>query len=372
MNANSNSNSNVDVRPGELRFHWGSALDDGQKKSAERYDFRVLDLEGAIDFAREADKLGVESLLMAQSYDLPDPLPLLGALVRETENVKFILAYRPGLLSPTLFVQIVNTLSWMSGGRIALNLISGISPVEQGYYGDFVAHDGRHERSREFLHVLHELWRDDQPVNFEGEHYRIAQGQLGLPHYGGGRPKIYVSGASQIAQDTSLEYGDCWFRYADTPEKIAQEVGPLLARGGRVGLRMQVLARPTREEALADLAEVMGGADEAHREWVAQFVAAADSEAVKNSFRLADEAGHGWMSPVLWSGAVAYRGGPALCIVGDYEEVADYLMRYKAAGVSEFIFSGWPARDEMQHFFTRVLPLVRERERAAAAADAPC
>jgi alkanesulfonate monooxygenase len=38
-------------------------------------------------------------------------------------------------------------------------------------------------------------------------------------------------------------------------------------------------------------------------------------------------------------------------------------MEYKAAGVSEFIFSGWPARDEMRMFYTRVLPLVRELER---------
>jgi alkanesulfonate monooxygenase len=353
----------LEAKPGELRFHWGSALDDGQKKSAQRYAYDVLDLEGAIDFAQEADRLGVESLLMAQSYDLPDPLPLLGALVRETERVKFILAYRPGLLSPTLFVQIVNTLSWMSEGRIALNLIAGISPVEQGYYGDFLAHDDRYRRANEFLEIVHRFWGGKTPVAFEGEHYRIDQGQLGLGHFGGGRPEIYVSGASQIAQDTAVEYGDCWFRYGDTPEQIAKAAAPILARGGRIGLRMQVLARETREEALADLGEVLEGASEAHKQWVAEFVAAADSQAVKNSFRLADEAGHGWMSPVLWSGAVAYRGGPALCLVGSHAEVAAYLLEYKEAGVSEFIFSGWPARDEMTQFFTRVLPLVRELER---------
>ena len=32
--------------------------------------------------------------------------------------------------------------------------------------------------------------------------------------------------------------------------------------------------------------------------------------------------------------------GPALCIVGSYEEVAQYIYRYKAAGVSEFISRG--------------------------------
>lgn len=352
--------------PTALRFHWGSALDSGEKKSTQQYRSNVLDLEGAIDFAREADRLGVESLLMAQSYSLPDPLPLIGAMVRETRDVRFILAYRPGLLSPTLFTQIVNTVSWMSKGRIALNLVAGISPVEQAYYGDFLAHDDRYDRAEEFLDILNRLWRGDAPLTYEGAHYRLKDAQLGLGLHEDTRPEIYVSGASAPARRMALTYGDCWFRYGDTPEEIAGVTGPFLEKGCQVGLRMQVLARETREEALAELAEVMRDTDENHREFVARFVAAADSHAVKNSFRLAEESKNGWLSPMIWSGAVAYRGGPALCLVGSYAEVAAYLLEYKAAGVGQFIFSGWPARDEMRHFYTRVVPLVRELETARA------
>ncbi|MFG2757217.1 LLM class flavin-dependent oxidoreductase [Streptomyces wuyuanensis] len=354
----------------ELRFHWGSSLDSGQKKSTEKYRSELLDLDGAIEFAKDADALGVESLLMAQSYALPDPLPVIGALLRETQRVKFILAYRPGLLSPTLFTQIVNTVSWMSEGRIALNIVAGVSPAEQAYYGDFLAHDERYARADEFLEILHALWDGRGPLTYSGEHYRLVDARLDLGFKGGGRPEIYVSGASAVAQRTAVRHGDCWFRYADTPEEIGKAVEPVVAEGREVGLRMQVLARETREEALAELAEVMRGADDTQREWVRAFVAAGDSEAVKNSMRLAEEAGHGWLSPVLWSGAVAYRGGPALCLVGSYDEVAAYLMEYKAAGVGQFILSGWPARDEMRHFFTRVLPLVREHERAGMVAGA--
>jgi alkanesulfonate monooxygenase len=349
----------------ELRFHWGSSLDSGQKKSTAKYRSDLLDLDGAVEFAQEADALGVESLLMAQSFSLPDPLPIIGALVRETERVKFILAYRPGLLSPTLFAQIVNTVSWMSNRRIALNVVAGTSPVEQGYYGDFLAHDDRYAREDEFLDILHGLWNGGQPLTYTGEHYRLVDAQLGLGHKGGGRPEIYISGSSAVAQRTAVRHGDCWFRYGDTPEAIAEVAAPVVAQGRDVGLRMQVLARESREEALAELAEVMRDTDESHRDWVKAFVEAGDSEAVKNSMRLAEEAGHGWLSPVLYSGAVAYRGGPALCLVGSYEEVAAYLMEYKAAGVGQFIFSGWPARDEMRTFFTRVLPLVRAHEDAA-------
>ncbi|MNZ35446.1 Methanesulfonate monooxygenase [compost metagenome] len=49
-------------------------------------------------------------------------------------------------------------------------------------------------------------------------------------------------------------------------------------------------------------------------------------------------------------------------MVGSYQEVAEYLFEYKKVGVSEFIFSGWPTRDEMRRFCTYVLPYLRELE----------
>lgn len=348
--------------PDRLRFHWCSPLDSGQQRATDAYPVGGLDFDGIVDFAREADRIGVDSLLMGISYHMPDPLPMIGALVRETRDVRFILAYRPGLLSPTLFTQVVNTVSWMSDGRIALNLVAGISPVEQAYYGDFLAHDERYARSDEFLHVLHRLWAQDGPVTFHGGHYRIEDAQLGLTYKGGGRPRIYISGGSPVSQRTALTHGDCWLRYGDTPEGIAAAAAPVLEGGGSVGIRMHVMARETRQEALEALAETMRDPDEDHREFIARFVASSDSEAVRASFRLAEGAQDGWLSPLLYSGAVAYRGGPALCLVGSYDEVAEYLVQYRDAGVSEFIFSGWPTRDEMTRFYTHVVPRVRERE----------
>lgn len=344
-------------------MHWNSPLS-GQRKASGKYKTGRLDFDEIVEFAREADSLGVDSLLMGIGSHMPDPLPMLGALVRETQRVKFLLAYRPGLLSPTLFAQVVNTVSWMSDGRISLNLVAGTSPAEQAYYGDFLAHDERYERSNEFLEILHRFWAGESPLSFDGKHHHIKDAQLGLGYKDGKRPEIYISGASEVAQQTAVDHGDCWLRYGDTPEGMAAAAKPVLTQGGRVGTRMHVLARESREEALADLAEMMGEPDEKHRKMIAAAVAASDSVAVKTSFQLAGAAEADWISPMLYSGAVAYRGGPALCVVGSYQEVAAYLYEYKEAGISEFIFSGWPTQDEMRIFFTRVLPLLREHERA--------
>jgi len=345
-----------------LRIHWCLPRGHGNTKASEKDLANELDLDGVIAFAQEAEALGIDSLLMGIGFHLPDPLPLLGALARETRKVNFLLAYRPGLVPPTLFAQVVNTISWMANKRIALNIVAGISPDEQAYYGDFLAHDARYRRSDEFMHLLHRFWSEDEPITSDGEFYQVKNAQLGLPFKDHERPRIYISGASEIAQRASIAWGDCWLRYGDTPEGIT--ASSKLVRDGRreIGLRMHVLARATRAEALAEIDAMMENPDEKHREKVSEFVARCDSVSVKESFRLAASARDNWLSPMIWSGAVAYRGGPALCIVGSYQEVAEYLMQYKRAGVSEFIFSGWPTWAEMHIFCKEVLPLLRQRE----------
>lgn len=345
-----------------LRLHWCSPPDTGQAKPTDPYNMGKLDMGEVREFVQEAEELGVDTLLFGISKRLPDPLPVLGALSQVTDRVKFMLAYRPGLMTPTLFAQVVNTLSWMTDGRISLNIVSGISPAEQAGYGDFLSHDERYARCNEFLQVLRGFWEGESPLSYDGQHYTLKDAELGLAYKGGGRPEIYIGGASAVAQQTALALGDCWLRYGDTPEGLAKASRPLVEGGCRVGTRMHVLARPTREEAVAELADLVATPNAEHKEWVRQALNTTDSEAVTSSYKLANSAVDEWLSPYIWTGAVAYRGGPALCIVGSYEEVAQYIYRYKAAGVSEFIFSGWPTRDEMRNFFTHVAPLIRRLE----------
>ncbi|MBK3581411.1 LLM class flavin-dependent oxidoreductase [Streptomyces sp. MBT65] len=345
-----------------LRLHWCSPPDTGQAKPTDPYKTGTLDMGEVRDFVQEAEELGVDTLLFGMSKRLPDPIPVIGALSQITDRVRFMLAYRPGLMAPTLFAQVVNTLSWMTQGRISLNIVSGISPAEQAGYGDFLSHDERYARCNEFLQILHGLWEGESPLSHDGEHYTLKDAELGLAHHGGGRPQIYIGGASAVAQQTALAQGDCWLRYGDTPQALAEAARPLVEAGCRVGTRMHVLARPTREEALAELAHLVAEPDEDHKKWVRHALATTDSEAVTSSYQLASTATDGWLSPYIWTGAVAYRGGPALCIVGSYQEVAHYIHQYKTAGITEFIFSGWPTRNEMHTFYTHVAPLIRQLE----------
>ena len=57
---------------------------------------------------------------------------------------------------------------------------------------------------------------------------------------------------------------------------------------------------------------------------------------------------------------------PAIALVGSADEIAKSLLEYKAIGVTQFLFRGWPDVEEMAFFLNEVAPLVRAREAAAS------
>ncbi|MEW1603047.1 LLM class flavin-dependent oxidoreductase [Streptomyces sp. NPDC093808] len=48
---------------------------------------------------------------------------------------------------------------------------------EQRSYDDGLDHDERYNRTGEFLHLLHTVWRGE-PYGFESDHYRVSGGCL--------------------------------------------------------------------------------------------------------------------------------------------------------------------------------------------------
>jgi alkanesulfonate monooxygenase len=318
------------------------------------------DMEGWGHFARHAEQAGIESVLISFSRYEPDPFLVACALGGATEKLKFIVAYRSGLMQPATFVQQVNTLSGLIGGRVALNVVAGSSSKEQRGYGDFLAHDERYARAEEFLAVCHSFWRDEGEVNFDGRHYRVEQGKLHTPFLAPNRtaPEIYVSGHSEQAQALALSQGSCWLRVIDTPEKLEPVVSSIRAQGIGVCLRLGLMCRPTREEAVSAVESLL---PEDKRESTTRLKD--DSQMYKEGAAVAGDAR--WLSRCIWAGFVPYYGPVWTTLLGTPRELADAFLAYKRIGVTEFIISGWPEVDEVDIFGREVLPLVREAERRA-------
>ncbi len=318
------------------------------------------DMDGWVKFARCAEQAGIESVLLSFSRHEPDTVLIACAVGLATTKLKFIIAYRSGLMQPTTFVQQINTLSGVIGGRVALNIVAGSSTVEQRGYGDFLEHDDRYARAEEFLAICNSFWRNNGDVNFDGKYFRLEQGKLFTPFLAPDRtaPEIYVSGHSEQAQHLALNRGSCWLRLIDTPEKLAPLVSGFRERGVEVCLRLCAICRPTREEAI-EAAEALLPSEEIGRE-ERSILTESDSQTLKQALALADNVG--WLNRNLTAGLVPYYGSSAMTLLGSPEELAKIFLEYKRIGVTQFIIAGWPKLDEMLIFGREVLPLVRDLE----------
>src|SRR5690242_10852603 len=252
-----------------LRFHWmlpkgGEVSFDGRQTALDAARYRIEsmstsspapkpDLVGWTHFAQHAEAAGIEQVLISFSRYEPDPFVVACALGQAAKRLKFIIAYRSGLMQPTTFVQQMNTASALVQGRVAFNIVAGSSSEEQHGYGDFLSHDERYARAEEFLAVCNAFWRGAGEVDFDGKYYRVEQGKIATPFVAPSqtRPEIYVSGHSPRSEQLAYSQGTCWLRVAEAPEKLAPIVARARERGVGVCLRLGLLCRPARAEAIA-------------------------------------------------------------------------------------------------------------------------
>ena len=321
------------------------------------------DMEGWTRFVRCAEEAGIEGVLLSFSRYEPDTILIACALGQVTSKLKYIVAYRMGLMQPATFVQQINTLSGCIDGRVSLNVVAGSSMVEQRGYGDFLDHDERYARAEEFLSVCRALWAPgnvDGDVNFTGKYCRVEKAKIYTPFQAPDRtaPEIYVSGHSEQALHLARSQGSCYLRLIDTPEKLSPTVSHFRANGIEVCLRLCVVCRPTHEEALA-AAEALLPSEEIGRE-ERGILSRSDSQTLKDALAAADNVG--WLNRNLWAGLVPYYGSSAMTLVGSPQDLADAFLEYKRIGVTQFIISGWPKLDEMMIFGREVIPLVRAAE----------
>jgi alkanesulfonate monooxygenase len=354
-----------------LRFHWSmsSAGEKWRGAKARAAQSGIPDLSAHLEFCRSAEDCQIESLLTAVGFHRPDPIALAAALGVLTTRIKFMVACRSGLVSPTAYVQQVNTVSVLTQGRICLNIVGGHTPEEQRYYGDFLTHDDRYDRTDEFLTICRSFWSGSTEVNFQGKYFHIEKGKLNTPFLYGRGPEIYVGGASPKAIELAVKHASCFWTLPAGPDDLLPRIAEVLRAGVDVGLLVSLIARPTRAEAVTAayaMVEALGTQPKnVHKE----FSKRSDSVAFGSTLAMA-EGKQDWLTNCLWSGAVPYLGAPSIALVGSFEEIAGALWDYRQAGITQFLFMGWPDIEEMLLFSRGVAPLIRALESRSAAQEA--
>lgn len=138
---------------------------------------RAADIGYLTQIARACDRLGFDGVLTPTGSQCEDAWLVSAALAMETARLKYIVAFRPGFVLPTLAAQMAATLQRISDGRVLLNIVSGGDPIEQRGYGDFLDHGQRYARTDEFLEVLRRCWSG--PFDHEGALYHVEGAACG-------------------------------------------------------------------------------------------------------------------------------------------------------------------------------------------------
>ncbi|WP_405584723.1 LLM class flavin-dependent oxidoreductase [Streptomyces sp. NBC_01190] len=315
--------------------------------------------------ARAAEELGFVGALTPTGAWCEDAWLTTAMLAQTTERLKFLVAFRPGSVSPTLGAQMAATFQRHSGGRLLLNVVTGGESHEQRAYGDFLDKDARYARTGEFLHIVRELWAG-KTVDLDGEHLRVEGAKLGrLPDP---VPEVYFGGSSPAAGDVAARYCDVYLTWGEPPAAVAEKIAwirGLAAKEGRTvrfGIRLHVIPRDTAEQAWAEAQRLLDGFDPAAIAAIQAGLARSESEGQRRMLALhGGTTGDLEISPNLWAGIGLVRGGAGTALVGSHTEVADRIAEYHALGIDEFILSGHPHVEEAYWFGEGVLPLLKAR-----------
>jgi alkanesulfonate monooxygenase len=328
---------------------------DGEADDAFSY------IDHALLVARASESAGFQGGLLPSFPSTEDPWAYASSLIPETSDYRFMVAYQPGFLHPLQVARQTATFQRLSGNRLVFNVVSGGGGPAQLWWGDRIDHDGRYARTKEFLDILKGVW-DGDAFDYDGQYFTTRGAQLPPQLVGGEFPEVYFSGAADAAIDAAGKHSDYYLSWLEPRQQLAEKLDKVREHATSIGtdprfaLRIEVIARPTAEEAWRVVEHAwrhpLGGISPAGGDSVG---AARQAGVVPRSGDWRDHE----IEPGVWAGFSTLRAGPALGLVGSYEQVAENLSSLVDLGVDSFILAATPHLEEAYRIGEEVLPLVR-------------
>jgi alkanesulfonate monooxygenase len=234
---------------------------------------------------------------------------------------------------------------------VLVNIITGKD--NHWEYGDFEADDGaRYERTREFMRLVRLLWTRER-VDYEGRFYRVKDSTcLPRPVQPGGLP-LYFGGASPAAERVAAAEADVQLLWGESLAMCAERIERLTRLSAAAdreqplefGLRVTVVVRETSDAAWrAAEAKLAGWEGQLDRRIEANYTGRGST----GQQRLREMMTQGEVvDSCLWTRPARVGTGAATTwLVGSYDEVAAALRAYVALGMTHFILSDTPYREE--------------------------
>lgn len=320
-----------------------------------------VDREFIARFARVHEEGGFDRVLVGYGSTGADGFAVTAHAASVTTRLGYLIAHRPGFVAPTLAARKAATLDHVTGGRIALHIITGGNDAEQQRDGDFLDHDARYRRTDEYLEVLRRTWASERPFDFAGEFYRVRGAFSEVKPLQRPAIPIYFGGASGPALTVGAKHCDVYALWGEPVAAIRQSIAEVRAaappgREPRFSVSVRPILGATEEQAWARARGML--------ERIVELSAGAKTPARQNvgSLRLLDLATRGEVHDKrLWTAIAAATGasGSTTALVGTAEQVAESLLDYYDAGATTILIRGFDPLQDAIDFGHDLIPLVR-------------
>jgi FMNH2-dependent dimethyl sulfone monooxygenase len=317
--------------------------------------------ENNLAVARLADEAGLDFLLPIARWrgyggasdfegSSLETITWAAGMLARTERCTVFGTIHAPMFHPIVAAKQMATVDLFSGGRFGVNVVCGWNQDEFEMFGfEQREHDERYEFGEEWLDVVRTLWREEEPVDYEGRYFSL-RGLVGRPKpAGGAEPVLMNAGYSPAGRAFAIR--NCAFLLTSLidVESGRRDVAEVEAAARALGREIAVVAtayvvcRPSAAEA-----------DEFHR-WYAD--EHADWEAADHLMALAGV--HARFFPPEHYQTQRERfvaGHGTYPIVGDPDHVASELARIADAGFAGVGFGLVNYLDELPFFCAEVLP----------------
>jgi alkanesulfonate monooxygenase len=333
---------------------------------------RTLDRAYVEQAARAQEEGGFDRVLVPFGSSSPESQIVAAHAAAITSKLGFLIAHRPGFTQPTLAARQLATLDQLSGGRIAVHIITGGADDEMARDGDHTTKVDRYARTDEYLTVLRTEWTAERPFDHKGKFYEVRQAVSAIKPI---HVPVFFGGSSDEAIAVAGRHADVYAFWGEALDQVREIVGRVRAAAAEhrrhVGFSMSL--RPiiaATEEAAWKRADEIVTRVRSLREASG---APTSDHAPPNvgSQRLLETAARGYrIDRRLWTGLAAVGGarGNSTGLVGTPEQVAEAMLDYYDLGVDHFLIRGFEPLEDSIVYGRELLPRVRA---LVAAREAP-
>ena len=316
-------------------------------------------MEATWDYARRltqrSEQIGYDLTLIAELFlndikgiDAPslDAWTTAAGLAAVTQSLELMVAVRPTFHAPAMLAKQAANIDRISGGRLALNVVSSWWSDEARRYGvHFEQHDDRYARTAEWLHIVSEAWKAPR-TSFSGKYYNVQELIVEPKPVRSPRPVLYAGGESDAAKTLIARDCDAYVMHGDPPERIAEKIADMRRRRETLGL-------PPMQYGVAGYAIVRDTEQEA-REEVTRITNVQPGSPGYHNYQ-------DWLTNTqleqrvtLEEYSVSNRGLRS-GLVGTAEQVAERVAAFEKAGVDLLLLQFSPQLEEMERFAAAVI-----------------